>query len=112
MFSVPICDPLRRPRRGGGTQPRWRRDGGELYYGALDQNLMAVAVETDSGGFKSGPPQVLFHTQLWLNGVGTDEFVPSADGQRFLLAYSLEERGTATPVTVVLNWKAGFKTRR
>jgi Tol biopolymer transport system component len=28
----------------GGTQPRWRHDGKELFYLALDQQLMAVTV--------------------------------------------------------------------
>ena len=29
---------------GGGTLPRWRRDGGELFYLAPDRRLMAVSV--------------------------------------------------------------------
>jgi hypothetical protein len=29
---------------GGGTQPRWRQDGKELYFIATDKSLMAVTV--------------------------------------------------------------------
>jgi len=32
----------------GGVQPRWRRDGKELFYLGLDRKLMAVPVR---GGF-------------------------------------------------------------
>ena len=30
----------------GGNQPRWRRDGKELFYMAADRRLMAVPVTT------------------------------------------------------------------
>ena len=30
----------------GGMQPRWRRDGGELYYLSLDGEVMAAASQT------------------------------------------------------------------
>ena len=39
----------------GGTQPRWSRDGTELFYLAPDRKLMAVTVTT-ADTFERGPP--------------------------------------------------------
>jgi Tol biopolymer transport system component len=44
---------------GGGTQPRWRRDGKELFYISPDGKLMAVDV-TELPTFRSGSPKPLF----------------------------------------------------
>ncbi len=42
----------------GGTDPVWRRDGGELYYRS-DNKMMAVSVTT-SPEFKAGAPRLLW----------------------------------------------------
>jgi hypothetical protein len=46
----------------GGTQPRWRRDGKELFYISLDYKLTAVPVVVSSDGksIKPGSPVSLF----------------------------------------------------
>jgi Tol biopolymer transport system component len=46
----------------GGIEPKWRRDGSELYYLALDGNLMSVPVKEAGAGrtFEAGTPAVLF----------------------------------------------------
>ena len=89
--------------KGGGTHPRWRRDGKELFY--LGGRKM-TAVEVKIGAtFQGGNPQPLFDTSI------TNSFVRYAvtrDGQRFLFPASMGESGT-TPVTVVINWTAGIK---
>ena len=46
----------------GGTQPRWRRDGKELFYLAPDLTLMAVPISA-ANGFGYGVAKPLFHTQ-------------------------------------------------
>src|SRR5262249_2695379 len=43
----------------GGSQPRWRRDGKELFYISADHKLMSVAVKPGKG-FEAGPPSTLF----------------------------------------------------
>ena len=55
----------------GGAHPRWRPDGQELYYVALDNRLMAVAVRVaavSQGTFDSGAPSALFTTRLVTTG--------------------------------------------
>src|SRR5262249_36630279 len=48
---------------GGGTQPRWRRDGKELFYIAADGKLMAVDVKT-APKFEIDVPKALFDPHL------------------------------------------------
>jgi dipeptidyl aminopeptidase/acylaminoacyl peptidase len=94
---------------GGGTRPRWRRDGKELFYIANDNRLMAVAVKTDAR-FEAGPPRPLFETHIFRGFVPNfnTPYAVTADGQRFLVLTAVEEP-KSTPVTVVLNWTAGIK---
>jgi eukaryotic-like serine/threonine-protein kinase len=95
---------------GGGFQPRWRRDGKELFFvagqdsGPIPRAVMAVAVDTSSTGvLKAGVPHKLF-TVTMSSGIGqgsTWEVTP--DGQRFLVA-SASTRAAVPPITVVVNW--------
>src|SRR5439155_4535934 len=48
--------------RGGGTEPRWRGDGKEIFYISPNGMLMAVPVNGGSG-FSSGVPAPLFQIQ-------------------------------------------------
>jgi len=92
----------------GGYQPRWRRDGRELYYLAPDRKLMAVEVKS-SATFEAGAPRALFSVPIGPPAsFGYSYYDVSADGQRFLVNALLEE-APATPITVVLNWTAGVK---
>ena len=86
----------------GGTQPRWRRDGKELFYLALDRKLTAVTV-MPGATFEADTPRALFETTLPVTAF-RQTYSVSADGQRFLLNAPLES--TASPMMVVLNWPA------
>ncbi|MDQ3174094.1 MAG: hypothetical protein M3Q91_10365 [Acidobacteriota bacterium] len=48
---------------GGGSQPKWRRDGRELFYIAADRKLMAVDVKLGAT-FEAGVPKTLFGTHV------------------------------------------------
>jgi len=95
---------------GGGIQPRWRRDGKELFYLAPDRRLMAVPVRSGSS-FQFGVPVPLFKTKTVggasYNSGYSAQYDVTPDGQRFLL--NTEADATATPLTVVLNWTAALK---
>jgi hypothetical protein len=100
--------PLGAPRQlstTGGTQPRWRRDGKELFYLASDRKLMAVTLRTGAT-FDADAPRALFQTALSL-GELRQAYAVSGDGQRFLLNTTLDA-GPA-PITTVLNWPALLK---
>jgi len=88
--------------RGGGTQPRWRRDGKELYFQSADGMVMAVDVSANPV-FQPGVPKALFPVPQ-----GATVWDSAPDGQRFLFAVPVNDR-TRAPFTLVLNWQAGLK---
>lgn len=83
---------------GGGAQPRWRRDGRELFYRAPDNRLMAVSIVSRGAVLEASPPRSLFT----LPGAPLDGYEPSPDGQRFLVGIVTSE---AAPISIILNWK-------
>ena len=89
----------------GGTQPRWRSNGSELFYLADDRKLMAVEVKTETAAFVSGTPNGLFGTHLGIRDTPGNYYAVAGDGQRFLLNNVVEEAGSS-PVTVLMNWTA------
>jgi eukaryotic-like serine/threonine-protein kinase len=92
----------------GGTQPRWRRDGKELFYLAPDLTLMAVPISA-ANGFEYGVAKPLFHTQTIVGSTQTFTYAVSADGERFLVQTpGRAADGSEQPLTVVLNWFAGI----
>jgi len=89
----------------GGFEPRWRHDGREIYYLSEDQKLMAVSVASDRA---FGVPKLLFQTRAPSGAKAfRTNYVPSLDGQRFLINAQTEEPA-AIHITVVLNWTAGL----
>lgn len=99
---------------GGGTHPRWRRDGKELFYISGDQRMMAVEVgagASPSGPFKAGIPKALFKTmrpEAPNRETGPFQWAVSADGQRFLID-SVPTVTAEAPITVVTNWQGGVE---
>jgi len=88
--------------RGGGTAPRWRGDGREIFYLAPNGTMMAVVVDPGQE-FRVGTPISLFQTPS-----GTIVGDVTADGRRFLLIAPVGP-SASVPFTVVLNWTAGLK---
>jgi hypothetical protein len=82
----------------GGSQPRWRGDGKELFYRALDGALMSVDM-TDPAS--PGSARKLFDLRFWVNPV-SDQYDVTADGQRFLVIVPEGPQGTR--LTVLTNW--------
>jgi Tol biopolymer transport system component len=95
----------------GGVFPRWRRDGKELFFQALDGKLMAVPVSyTGRAGetlIEPGTPVSLFDAHT-VGGPYSpfgfrQQYDVSPDGQRFLVNSITKE--VTSPVTVILNFK-------
>jgi dipeptidyl aminopeptidase/acylaminoacyl peptidase len=95
---------------GGGGQPRWRRDGRELFYLSPDRKLMAVEVAIAAQVLKFGIPKPLFSTPLSTAGGVSHRWDVTADGKRMVFDYDISET-SSIPITVVLNWTAGLKPR-
>ena len=90
----------------GGGQVRWRRDGRELFYVALDGRLMAIPVQPASSGHAvdAGAPVPRFATPMSGAPDERQQYVVSSDGQRFMMKTVTEPAGTS-PITLILNWK-------
>jgi Tol biopolymer transport system component len=89
----------------GGSEPRWNRNGRELFYRSGDR-MMAVPVSTQST-FSAGRPQMLFERQYPSTQLPqtAPHYDVSPDGQRFLFPKEAE-RGPGAPINVILNWPA------
>jgi Tol biopolymer transport system component len=85
----------------GGTQPRWNRNGRELFFRSGDK-MMAVDVETGAA-FRAGTPHMLFEK------VSSDYDV-SPDGRRFIM---LKPAATAdtSELHVIVNWFDDLRRR-
>ena len=94
---------------GGGSQPRWSRDGRELFYMTADGRMMAIPIGIDvaAGTLEASAARPLFQTQLATGAnippaVGSKaQYAVGPDG-RFLMNLAVEG-APAPPITVVLN---------
>jgi hypothetical protein len=102
--SFPERGGKRQISTSGGSGPRWRGDGKELYYQTPDGKLMATPV-TDSTNLAVGAPVALFEFRP-SSGLIAPFYSVSRDGQRFLLSTIVETEPNA-PLTVWVNWAAG-----
>jgi eukaryotic-like serine/threonine-protein kinase len=88
----------------GGTQPRWPRDGRELFYVSSSGHLMAVPINPRETKFASGRPNGLFALGMHAKASDDIPYAVSRDGARFLLGKSAEDISPSAPLTVVLGW--------
>jgi hypothetical protein len=91
--------------KSGGTAPRWRSDGKELFFITPDRAIASVPVSVRPG-LSVGSPTILFHTR----GIATDWAV-AADGSRFLVM-APEAGTTSTSLSLVFNWQETLDHKR
>ncbi len=103
IYVAPFPGPggKRQISSGGGTKPRWRRDGKEIFYLTDEGQLMAAEVVARNGTLEVGKVQKLFDGVPTARGYLYDA---SADGQKFLVAD--EGVGASRPLTLLQNWTA------
>ena len=87
----------------GGSNPRWSRDGRELFYVSADGRMMAVPVTTGER-FEAGAATALFPVRLRLET--SAQYDVDADGSRFLLN-TLAPRADP-PLTVMTGWQSRY----
>jgi hypothetical protein len=93
--------------RGGGTEPRWRGDGKEIFYIAPSGMLSAVSVNAASA-FVSGTPTPLFQIRGRAPISSTDVFTydVAKDGKRFLVNRYVKPEHVP-PLTILLQTASG-----
>jgi Tol biopolymer transport system component len=90
----------------GGTDPRWRRDGKELFYLTADKLMAATVRPSTDGAFHNDAPQPLFDLAPLALPLrpGVFRYAVSHDGNRFLVITDPSNPGPR-PLTVVVNWQ-------
>ena len=93
--------------RGGGSEPRWRGDGKEIFYIAPNGLLMAVPVSAEST-FVTGTPATLFqvHGRAPISSTDIFTYDVAKDGQRFLVNRYVKP-DHVPPLTILLNVPSG-----
>jgi hypothetical protein len=99
VATFPSASGKRQISTEGGTSPRWRRDGKEIFYLGPKNTLMAAAVNAQGASFEVRSVTTLFETKSSDNDWGYDV---SADGQRFLIITPADDASVAG-ITVVVN---------
>jgi len=85
----------------GGTHPRWRRDGRELFYVSLESKLVSVDVSVTAAEVRVGDARPLFAIRAPRQaGYNYDA---TADGRRFI---AINDVSVTPPPIVVTNWKS------
>ena len=82
---------------GGGTIPRWRQDGRELFYLAPDRRLMVVSVSRRGSESRDGTSPRPVHA---VDDVSVMSRHPTVSGFSSRAVIS-----AASPIVVILNWK-------
>jgi hypothetical protein len=110
VFVQPFPDPGARIQISteGGEEPRWSRNGRELFY-LRDERMMAVEIST-TGALKAGAPRTLFEGRYVRSPNAVAGYDVAADG-RFLMVQPLHPDPPTNQIHVVLNWTEELKRR-
>jgi Tol biopolymer transport system component len=99
---------------GGGTTPRWRSNGRELFFVAPNGAMMSATLRFSNDGQSLDVSDVhqLFRVRIVFGGSPRDnnkeQYAVAPDGEHFLVNVASDET-TGSPVTVVLNWLGGLR---
>jgi Tol biopolymer transport system component len=89
-----------------GAQPRWSRDGRQIFFIQPDRKLMSVSFDSNTG--TASTPRVLFQTRIAMVNIASWQYAVAPDG-RFLIN-SLPSN-TAAPLTLLTGWDAQLQHR-
>ena len=88
--------------RGGGSAPRWSRDGRELFYVSGDQ-MFAVPIQQEPT-FSPGEPRALFRIEQPGSSEWSDIYDVAPDGKRFVVLVRQKDSTQAPRIDVILNF--------
>ena len=107
IYVIPFQGPggKRQISTNGGTFPRWRHDGKEIFYVGPGNQLMAAEVTLTANSIEVGKVNPLRVAVPINRGILYDV---SLDGQR-ILSITEPERSSSRPLTLLQNWTALLK---
>jgi hypothetical protein len=102
----------------GGTDPVWRRNGGELYYRQANK-MMAVSVAPAGSDLRASAPKALFEGNYYegtgasceMGGPAAANYDVTPDGQRFLMVRDNTGDVFGTRVVVVMNFAEEIRAK-
>jgi dipeptidyl aminopeptidase/acylaminoacyl peptidase len=89
----------------GGSQPRWRRDGREIYFVDPKSTLYAVGVNLGAK-VQIAQPRNLFPISLGDYAMA-GRYAVTADGERFLV--NIDDNSDTQAIHIIINWPAALK---
>ncbi len=92
----------------GGSEPRWRGDGKEIFYVSSTRKMMSVAVTESPAGLQFGQATELFDAPLLYANNFSFFYDVTSDGQRFLLLSPVQDVSSSA-YSLILNWPAKLK---
>ncbi len=92
---------------GGGTDPRWRGDGRELYYISADSWMTTVSF---TAGAPAAPQRMFQVTAPPPRDPYLSSYDVSGDGSRFLMKVAVQDV-TSAPLHVLANWLTARRAR-
>lgn len=102
VASFPSFQYIKQVSLAGGTQPRWRGDGRELFFIDYEGKMMSATVERGSPP-KIGVPRKLFNTGL-VPDPTVNQYAVTKDGLEFLVLEP--QKGFLESYSAILNWPA------
>ena len=102
----------------GGTDPMWRRMGGELYY-REGRKMMMVSVAAAGSELRASAPKMLFEGDYYegsgasceMGGPAAANYDVTPDGQRFLMVRDGTQGAFSTRAIVVVNWAEELRSK-
>jgi Tol biopolymer transport system component len=91
-----------RVSQGGGSQPRWRRDGGEIFFVSETNRIMAATIAPGAAFSAGAPVELPIETERDLTG-GRYVYDVADQGARFLVIRRTSQ-DQSLPITVVVDW--------
>jgi len=106
VYIQPFPGPGERKRISSvfGIHPRWRADGGELFYWQPPGGLVSADLRYDASGVHATVPKPVLPTHISILDLidSRHHHAISGNGQRFLLGRPLGPKGP--PIHVIVNW--------
>ena len=88
----------------GGRYGLWRKDSGEIYFLAPDNEIMAASVRTQGADLVIGEIRPLFKFQFQRYRLDAFPYAVSPDGQQFLVNTLLEVSAPPS-IALLTNWR-------
>lgn len=95
----------------GGSLPRWRRDGRELFFMAPDGALMGIQVSSTGSTWSATPAVKVLAPGYWSRMQIGPNYDVSPDGKRFLVVTPPREQADPPELVVVQHWNEELKAR-